>query len=166
MKKIITIEIPTLKTNIVKSLSEEIKQDAIEKTYHLKNNKLIIKKHNEVLDELEKFLAENLPNFKLKKEYIEMELDQKTCKTNGFVGFRSKSIKCNFMSRDAEFGFFMFPQGTYNHKFGMYILNGEIALNLITKYEQTKINIEEIGLIFEKGRSTLKEMMLKDFSFA
>lgn len=159
MKKTIVIEIEHFKTNIVKNLAEEIKQDSQMKAHIIKNNDIILAKHNEVLKDLKKFLAENLGDFPITLESI-------TRDKSGYVGLISNSLKSNFSSSDARLGFSLWTRSNYNHRYGTYELTGELSITLITRYETKEITINEIGQIFDMGRSTLKEMMKADFNYA
>lgn len=158
----ITIEFEQFKSNIVNSLKEEIKQDAIEKAHLINNNAIIIKKHNEILKNLHSFLTDNLDGLPVGIEEI-LYYPASDGRSNGFVGIKSKNVSCNFLNGNACFGFRLLPQSSHSHKHNITVLDGKFKLSILTKYEDTVITMEEIGQIFEKGRGTLKEIILKDF---
>ena len=160
MKKTITIEIESFKSNILNSLKEEIAQDKVEKNCIIKNNDIILRKLNEVLNELKLFLSESLGDLPISIDAFQ------TAGNIGFVGIKSKKVKCNYASRNATFGFTILPKSEYSHKHQTHILNGKFKLSIVTKYEDTEITMDKINLIFEKGKGTLKDMMLADFDFA
>ena len=159
MKKIITFEIPQLKTDVVKSIIDELKNEVIEKQHLIKTNEIITKNLNKVIDSIYTFMAENIPELVDKLQVCKIRNEQ-----GGHVLLISKTLRSNYCSNKAMFGFKITPISYYNHNHSMYILTGEIKITMVTRYTNGDINLADIGDIFTNGKGTLKEIIKADYS--